>query len=74
MQHPVGYAVNNGRAEMTDFFALVTNPYVIGEYSHTLFAGLATGGFVVLAVSAWKIIHDDDSREAFKQALKAGAV
>ena len=74
MQHPVGYAVNNGRAEMTDFFALVTNPYVIGEYSHTLFAGLATGGFVVLAVSAWKFVHDDGSREAFRQTLKAGAV
>ena len=74
MQHPVGYAVNNGRAEMTDFFALITNPYVVGEYTHTLCAGLATGGFVVLAVSAWKIAHDFDSQAAFKQTLKAGAV
>lgn len=74
MQHPVGYAVNNGRAEMTDFFALVTNPYVIGEYTHALCAGLATSGFVVLAVSAWKIVHDFDSQKAFKQALKAGTV
>ena len=74
MQHPVGYAINNGRAEMTDFAALVTNPYVLGEYSHALFAGIATGGFVVLAVSAWKIVHDAASREAFSQAIKGGAL
>mgnify|MGYP003377083247 FL=1 len=53
MQHPVGFAVRNGRAEMTDFFALVTNHYVLGEYSHTLFSAIATAGFLVIAVSAW---------------------
>src|SRR5699024_9119820 len=25
MQHPVGYTIRNGRAEMNDFFALITN-------------------------------------------------
>ena len=74
MQHPVGYALENGRAVMTDFLALVTNHYVIGEYSHALFAGIATSGFVVIAVSAWKIIHDDASRKAFNQTLKAGSL
>ncbi len=74
MQHPVGYAVNNGRAEMTDFFALITNPYVVGEYSHALFAGIATAGFLVLAVCAWKLIHDEASRESFAQCMKAGAI
>ncbi|MBQ1336370.1 MAG: cytochrome ubiquinol oxidase subunit I [Selenomonadaceae bacterium] len=74
MQHPVGYAINNGRAEMTDFTALITNPYVLGEYPHALFAGVATGGFVVIAVSAWKLVHDEASREAFSQAIKGGAL
>ncbi|MDD6381892.1 cytochrome ubiquinol oxidase subunit I [Mitsuokella sp.] len=74
MQHPVGYALNNGRAEMTDFFALVTNHYVLGEYSHTLFSAIATAGFLVLAVSAWKVLHDEVSRQAFTQTLKAGAI
>ena len=74
MQHPVGYALENGRAVMTDFFALVTNRYVLGEYSHTFFAGLTTAGFVVLAVSAWKILHDEESRQAFTKTLAAGAV
>lgn len=74
MQHPVGFAVQDGRAVMTDFFALITNQYVIGEYSHTLFSGVATAGFVILAASAWKILHDEASRYAFTQTLKAGAL
>lgn len=74
MQHPAGFAIENGRAIMTDFLALVTNPYVCGEYSHALFAGISTGGFVVLAVSAWKLLHDETSRYAFTQSIKGGAI
>ena len=70
MQHPVGYAVEGGRAVMTDFFALVTNPYVLGEYSHALFAGISTGGFLAIAVCAWKILNDEKSRVAFTSVLK----
>lgn len=74
MQHPVGYAINNGRAEMTDFLALVTNPYVHGEFGHTLLAGVSTAGFLVLAVSAWKLLYDRESRAAFELSLKAAVV
>lgn len=70
MQHPVGYAIEDGRAVMTDFFALVTNPYVLGEYSHTLFAGIATGGFLVIVVSAWKVATDEASREMFARTMR----
>ncbi len=74
MQHPVGYVIRNGRAEMDNFFALVTNPYVVGEYSHALCAGLSTTGILILAVSAWKYLHDEASRAAFATTLKAGAI
>ena len=74
MQHPVGYVLNNGRAEMEDFGALLTNHYLIGEFSHTFFSAVATAGFLVIAVSAWKILHDTSSRYAFRQTLKAGAI
>ncbi|MBO5651958.1 MAG: cytochrome ubiquinol oxidase subunit I [Selenomonas sp.] len=74
MQHPVGYVVQNGRAEMNDFLALVTNPYVVGEYSHALFSGITSAGLLVLAVSAWKYVHDEKSRNAFRHTLKAGAI
>ena len=74
MKHPVGYAINNGRAEMTDFLALVTNPYVHGEFGHTLLAGVSTAGFLVLAISAWKLLYDRESRAAFELSLKAAVV
>ena len=74
MQHPVGYSIEGGRAVMSDFLALVTNPYVLGEYSHALFAGLTTGGFVVIAVCAWKILNDELSRESFAKVMKLAVV
>lgn len=70
MQHPVGYAIEDGRAVMTDFFELVTNPYVLGEYSHALFAGITTGGFLVIIISAWKVATDEDSREMFIRTIR----
>ena len=74
MQHPVGYTIANGRAEMASFSELITNHYILGEQSHRLFAGITTAGFVIMAVSAWKLLHDEESRYAFTQAIKAGAV
>ena len=70
MQHPVGYAIEGGRAVMTDFAELVTNPYVAGEYSHAFFAGITTGGFLVIVVSAWKIATDEASREMFIKTIR----
>ena len=74
MQHPVGYVLQNGRAEMNDFLALVTNPYVVGEYSHALFSGITTAGVLVLVVAGWKYVHDKESKAVFQQVLTAGAV
>ena len=74
MQHPVAYTINNGRAEMTSFLDLITNPYVYGDFSHTFFAGMSTAGFVVIAVSAYKLFTDEKSRAAFTYSIKMGAV
>lgn len=70
MQHPVGYEIQDGRAVMTSMFDLITNRYVLGEYSHALFAGITTAGFLVLVVSAWKIATDEISREMFVRILR----
>jgi len=72
MQHPVGYAIENGRAVMTDFAALVTNPYVLGQYSHTFFSGMVTAGFLVLVISAYKLRRT--ASNAFMQSMKAAAL
>ncbi|MGG0717222.1 cytochrome ubiquinol oxidase subunit I [Robertmurraya massiliosenegalensis] len=68
MQNPLGYAIQNGRAEMNDFFAVLTNPKVLVAYPHTIFASLATASFFVLGVSAWKLIKKKDV-EFFKKSM-----
>ncbi|MEW5719831.1 MAG: cytochrome ubiquinol oxidase subunit I [Chloroflexota bacterium] len=55
MQQPVGFVVRNGRAEMTDFFALITNAHVWLQYPHVLFSGLTTAAFFVLGISAYHL-------------------
>ncbi len=59
MQHPVGYIINdvNGRAELVDFFALITNPKGWLFFWHTVAAGLATASFFIIGISAYHIIR-----------------
>lgn len=74
MQHPVGYALRNGRVEMTDFFALITNPYAMMQFSHTIVASLTTGGFVVMAVCAYKILQNSVVKESFQKCFFAASL
>ena len=45
MQHPVGYTIRNGRAELTDFFAVVTQSFAIHQIIHTLSAAYILSAF-----------------------------
>ncbi|MDG0872735.1 cytochrome ubiquinol oxidase subunit I [Paenibacillus thiaminolyticus] len=56
MHAPVGYVFQNGRAEMSDFWAIIRNPQLWLQFPHTLFAALATGAFFMAGVSAWKLL------------------
>ncbi len=73
MQHPVGYILRNGRAEMTDFRALLLNPYGWIEFFHTVFAGWIVAGFFVMGVSAWHLLRKNQE-DLFERSLGAGAV
>jgi len=57
MQEPVGYVIRNGRAEMVDFGALLTNPHVWLQWPHVFFSGVATAGFFVLGISAYRLLR-----------------
>jgi len=54
-QHPVGYVLRNGRAEMVDFMALFTNPNGLGKFFHTVISGYVIAAFFVMAISAYHI-------------------
>ncbi len=75
MQEPVGYVLRNGRAEMTNIFALIFNPNVWVQYPHVLFAGLTTGSFFVLGISAWHLLRKTTvDRDFFRKSFRMAAV
>ncbi len=72
MQEPVGYVIRNGRAEMTDFGALVTNPHVWVQLPHVFSAGLCTAAFFMLGIVAWRLRRKDRDQEFFQQVVPGG--
>jgi cytochrome bd-type quinol oxidase subunit 1 len=57
MQHPVGYTINRqlDRAQLTDIWAVLSNPVFVWGYLHVMLASAVTGSVVMLAVSAWHL-------------------
>ncbi|MET1043530.1 MAG: cytochrome ubiquinol oxidase subunit I [Microbacteriaceae bacterium] len=57
MQNPVGFDINEakGRAEMTDFGAVLTNQVLLAAFPHTIFAALMAGTALVVTVAAWHL-------------------
>uniref|UniRef100_A0A7C4RRJ8 Cytochrome ubiquinol oxidase subunit I n=1 Tax=Desulfatirhabdium butyrativorans TaxID=340467 RepID=A0A7C4RRJ8_9BACT len=77
MQHPVGYTIRDGRAEVTRFLDVVTNPFAILEILHTLSGAYILSAFFVMGVSAWYLLkqqHIDFFHRSFRTALIFGAV
>lgn len=73
MQNPVGYTLNNGRAEMTNFLEVITNPYVMQQYPHVFTGGLATAGFLMIGVSAYHLARKQNV-DMMKSSFKLGAI
>jgi cytochrome d ubiquinol oxidase subunit I len=75
MQHPVGYVINGvtGRAELVDFFALISNPKGWIFFWHTIAAGFATASFLILGVSAYHIIRRNNL-DLFKRSFLMASI
>jgi cytochrome bd ubiquinol oxidase subunit I len=57
MQHPVGYAAGpNGAIALTSLVSLLTNPWILWQYTHNMLAAVVTGSFVMSAVGAFYIL------------------
>ena len=74
MQEPVGYTIRHGRAEMTNFFALLTNPNVWVQFPHVLMAGFATGAFFVLGISAYQLLKKRGDSDLFRKSLHISVI
>ncbi|GAA0575358.1 cytochrome ubiquinol oxidase subunit I [Actinomadura livida] len=71
MQNPVGYRIDEetGRAVLTDFWAVLTNPVHLAAFPHTITAAFVTGGMFMAGVSAWHLARRKNV-EVFRPSLK----
>ena len=77
MQHPVGYRFNpvTGRAELTDFVAVLTNKVQLVTFPHTITSAYMVGGAFVMAVGLWHLRKPDVGQNAgmYRKATRIGA-
>lgn len=77
MQHPVGFMMNNGRAEMNDFLGLITNGQLWVEFPHVITGALCTGAFFVAGISAYNLLKKrnlDFYKKSMNLALVIGLI
>jgi cytochrome d ubiquinol oxidase subunit I len=80
MQNPVGATYNNGRAELVDFGAVLTNPIFLTQWPHAVIAAFMVAGGFIAGVAGWHLAKlgkgtpKADDVLAFRTATKFGAI
>ncbi|GAA3260511.1 cytochrome ubiquinol oxidase subunit I [Nonomuraea helvata] len=80
MKHPVGYEVVDGKARMTDLWAVLTNSTALAQVPHVIGAAFVVAGGFVLAVSGYWLLKTrapmwrSAARAALVMTAIAGAV
>ncbi|MGD9332748.1 MAG: cytochrome ubiquinol oxidase subunit I [Desulfobacterales bacterium] len=77
MQHPVGYTMRNGRAELTDFFAVITQKFAMLQIVHVLSSAFVLAGFLIMGISAYHLLkkqHVDFFSRSFRIGTVCGLV
>jgi cytochrome d ubiquinol oxidase subunit I len=73
MQHPVGYKLVDGEAQLTSVWALLSNGFALRAYLHIILAGLIFGSIVMLGVCCWHFLRGRDV-ELFRRAAKLALI
>ncbi|WP_079166839.1 cytochrome ubiquinol oxidase subunit I [Streptomyces oceani] len=75
MQHPVGYHINEetGRAELNDFWAVLTQDTALVVVFHTLTAAFVAGGAFMVGISAYHLMRGKHV-EVMRTSLRLGLV
>jgi cytochrome d ubiquinol oxidase subunit I len=73
MQHPVGYKIVHGEAQLTSVWALLSNGFALRAYVHVILAGLIFGTTVVLGVCCWHFLRRSDT-DLFLKAAKLALI
>ena len=74
MQHPVGYEIDEtaGRAQLTDFGAVLTQNTTVITFFHTLTACFVTAGAFMLTVAGWHLRRRNQV-EVFRPSFRLAA-
>ncbi|MFC1836618.1 cytochrome ubiquinol oxidase subunit I [Thermodesulfobacteriota bacterium] len=73
MQHPVGYVIRNGRAELENFWAIIFQPFTIVAFLHVLGAAWLLASFFVMGVSAFHILRKQNV-DFFNRSFRIASV
>ena len=77
MQNPLGYEIVDGRARLTDIWAVLTSTKQLVTFPHTIFAAFVTAGVFLIAVSSWHLArkrHTDVMRSSLRVGLAVALV
>lgn len=87
MQHPVGaiYNEETGRAELVDFWALLTNPTALAAVPHAFFAALLVSGTLITGIAGFWMVrnkrhgtalpgsYEGDADNLWRSSMRVGA-
>ncbi|WP_320171522.1 cytochrome ubiquinol oxidase subunit I [Maridesulfovibrio sp.] len=73
MQNPVGYVMRNGRAELSSFTEVISNPFAWGQFLHNAFGAFVVAGFFIMGISAYHLLRKNEN-EFFTKSFKLGLV
>jgi cytochrome d ubiquinol oxidase subunit I len=77
MHTPAGFEVIEGRAVITDFWAVVFNPSSMDRLAHVVLGAFIQGAFFVMSIAAFYVLrgrHLEFAKRSFAIALVFGAV
>jgi len=77
MQHPVGYQMVDGRAELTSLWALLTNPYLRWQYPHVISGAMIVGSMVTAGIGAYYLlarVYEEFGRTLVRVGVISGAI
>jgi cytochrome d ubiquinol oxidase subunit I len=73
MHTPTGFEMRDGVAHVTSWMAVIFNPSFPYRLAHTMLASFLTVSFLVMGLSAYRILRNDDT-PAVRATLRIGVI
>src|SRR4051794_14541337 len=73
MQHPTGYGMVDGKAQLTSVWDLLTAKWAVWAFGHTMLAGLTVASCVVFGVACWHLLRRRN-QAVFMRAAKLALI